>query len=46
MQGFEVLFFARIAGCLVTVVASWYSILKELTDSTPWTERARLSPSS
>jgi hypothetical protein len=32
MRGFEVLFFAGIAGCAVMVVTSWYSILKELTD--------------
>jgi hypothetical protein len=32
MRGFEVLFFAGIAGCVVTVVASWYAILKELAD--------------
>ena len=31
MRGFEVLFFAGIAGCVFTVVASWYSILEELT---------------
>jgi hypothetical protein len=29
---FEVLFFVGIAGCVVTVVVSWYSILKELAD--------------
>jgi hypothetical protein len=32
MRVFEVLFFAGIAGCVVTVMTSWYSILKELTD--------------
>jgi hypothetical protein len=32
MRIFEVLFFTGIAGCVVTVVASWYSILKELAD--------------
>jgi hypothetical protein len=32
MRVFEVLFFGGIAGCVVTVVASWYSILKELTE--------------
>jgi hypothetical protein len=32
MRVFEVLFFAGIAGCVATIVASWYSILKELTD--------------
>jgi hypothetical protein len=32
MRIFEVAFFAGIAGCVVTVVASWYSILKELSD--------------
>jgi hypothetical protein len=32
MRLFEVLFFAGTAGCVVTVVTSWYSILKELTD--------------
>ncbi len=32
VRGFEVLFLAGIAGCVVTVVASWYSILKDLTD--------------
>jgi hypothetical protein len=28
----EVVFFAGIAGCVVTVLASWYSIIKELAD--------------
>jgi hypothetical protein len=32
MRIFEVLFFAGVAGCVVTVVMSWYSILKELAD--------------
>jgi hypothetical protein len=32
MRIFEVAFFAGIAGCVVTVVTSWYSILKELAD--------------
>ena len=26
---FDVLFFAGVAGCLVTIVLSWYSIFKE-----------------
>ncbi len=29
----EVLFFGGIAGCVVTIVTSWYSIFKELTSS-------------
>jgi len=32
MRIFEVLFFAGMAGCVVTVLASWYSILKELSE--------------
>jgi hypothetical protein len=32
MRVFEVLFSARTAGCVITVVASWYSILKETTN--------------
>jgi hypothetical protein len=27
----ELLFFSGVAGCVVTIVLSWYSILKELT---------------
>jgi hypothetical protein len=30
--GLRVLFFAEVAGCVLTIVTSWYSILKELTD--------------
>jgi hypothetical protein len=29
MRIFEVVFFAGIAGCLVTIVTSWYLIFKE-----------------
>ena len=32
MRIFEVVFFAGIAGCVVTILTSWYSIIKELAD--------------
>ena len=32
MRIFEVVFFAGIAGCVVTILTSWYSIVKELAD--------------
>jgi hypothetical protein len=32
MRIFEVVFFAGIAGCVVAILTSWYSIIKELVD--------------
>jgi hypothetical protein len=39
---FEVLFFGGVAGCLITISMSWYSIFKEEFGSKNWADAANL----